>query len=104
MARYCLDSAVTFFGSTVRAALRETVKIQVGKETYFEPKYEVEQILEPDFYLPRPPSRKQRRFAVGEQLRAMLDSGTRDPHKVSGKPKLPKSLLVQLEERGIFVA
>jgi hypothetical protein len=48
------DTAVTWFGITIENALSERVKVQVGNETTFKPKYTLARLLDPRFRLPKP--------------------------------------------------
>jgi hypothetical protein len=54
LAAWMLDSAVTWFGITIENALNERVKVQVGTNTEFHPRYTLARLLHQDFRLPRP--------------------------------------------------
>lgn len=49
-----LDSAVTWFGITIENALNERVKVKMGSETHYNPKYTLTRLLHPMFKLPKP--------------------------------------------------
>lgn len=52
--KFSLNAAVTWFGITIENALNERVKVTVGKETHFNPRYTLTRLLHQDFRLPRP--------------------------------------------------
>lgn len=49
-----LDNAVTWFGITIENALAERVKVGMGDNIKYEPKYSLARLLLPEFKLPRP--------------------------------------------------
>lgn len=53
IAAWMLDSAVTWFGITIENALAERVKVTMGKEVHFNPKYTLARLLTPGFKLPK---------------------------------------------------
>ncbi len=61
LAAYSLDSAVVTLGTIVENALAERKEVQVGKHKESRPVYKLDEILDADFFLPRPPSRLQKR-------------------------------------------
>lgn len=54
LAAYCVDNAVRVFGVMVENALQEREKTGAGKDATWKQKYELAQLLEPSFTLPRP--------------------------------------------------
>lgn len=54
LAQWMFDTAVTWFGITIENALAERVKVVMGKETTFKPKYTLARLLNPAFRLPKP--------------------------------------------------
>lgn len=61
LAAYSLDSATVVFGTIVENALSEREKTGSGKNEEWRAKYTLDEILDADFFLPRPPSRLQKR-------------------------------------------
>lgn len=57
---YQFDRAVLLVGTVIENAAQELVESGMGKDKKMVPKYHMDQLLDPDFHLPRPPSRKQR--------------------------------------------
>lgn len=57
---YQFDKAVTLVGTVIENASQELVESGMGKSKRMVPKYSMEQLLDPDFHLPRPPSKQQR--------------------------------------------
>jgi hypothetical protein len=54
LAQWMFDSAVTWFGITIENALSERVKVTMGKEVTFKPKYTLARLLNERFRLPKP--------------------------------------------------
>lgn len=54
LAQWMFDTAVTWFGITIENALAERVKVVMGKEITYKPKYTLALLLSPGFYLPKP--------------------------------------------------
>ena len=77
LAAYCLDGAVVTLGTVIENALLERVESGEGATFTSAPKYTLEQLLDPAFTLPRPPSKRMQRQQVGAQLRAMLGKGAK---------------------------
>jgi hypothetical protein len=110
---YQFDNAVPYFMTVISNALLEREKTPSGARWGHPPlgaddksydtqaKYTLSQLLDVKFRLPRPPSERERRRQVGGALKAMLGGNSRQKPKAQGKPKLPLSLAVQLEARGI---
>ena len=67
---YQLDHAVNFLGLTVENAAQEMHKVGIGKDTSYEPVYRMDQLLDPEFRLPRPPTEKERQRAAIDSLKA----------------------------------
>lgn len=53
---YQFDNAVTWFGVTIENLLQERIKVGAGENERSEAKYELEDLLDPDFRVPRPKS------------------------------------------------
>jgi hypothetical protein len=49
-----LDSAVVWFGITIENALQERVKVKMGSEVHYNPKYSLARLLNAATKLPRP--------------------------------------------------
>lgn len=54
IAAWMLDSAVTWFGITIENALQERVKVGVGANIEYKPRYTLARLLDQDFKLPKP--------------------------------------------------
>lgn len=54
LAQWMFDEAVTWFGITIENALAERIKVQMGKDVQFKPKYTLIRLLNPAFRLPKP--------------------------------------------------
>lgn len=54
IAQWMFDTAVTWFGITIENALEERVKVNLGKEVQYKPKYTLARLLNPMFKLPKP--------------------------------------------------
>lgn len=54
LAAWMFDTAVTWLGHTIENALEERVKVTVGKQVEYRPKYSLAKLLHPSFRLPRP--------------------------------------------------
>lgn len=54
LAQWMFDEAVTWFGITIENALEERVKVTMGKEVEYKPKYTLARLLHPQFRLPKP--------------------------------------------------
>lgn len=61
LTRYLGDNAVTWFGITMENALKEEVPVGDPKKGRTRPKYTLEELLEDDFKLPRPPTKLEKR-------------------------------------------
>lgn len=59
-AAYQFDSAVTLVGGAIENAVQEMQEIGEGQHRRLVPKYSLEQLLDPDFRLPPPPSAKDK--------------------------------------------
>ena len=54
LTRFLLNKAVTYFGMTIENLLDETVEVGHGANKRTESKYELKELMHPDFKLPRP--------------------------------------------------
>lgn len=54
LAAWMLDSAVTWFGTTIENALAERVKVGMGANIEYKPRYSLARLLDPNFRLPKP--------------------------------------------------
>lgn len=54
LAAWMLDSAVTWFGITIENALQESVKVVMGSNIEYKPRYTLALLLNPAFKLPMP--------------------------------------------------
>lgn len=79
---YCLDNAVNFFGVTLENALQERNKVGTGANVEYEPRYQLSELLKPEFRLPR----QNEQSSAGAQLRAMAGLRGRGGVKIF-KPK-----------------
>lgn len=72
IAVYCLDKAVMWFGVTIENLLHERVEIGDGRDKRSEAKYELSDLLDPAFRVPRPlPKPKLRPAKSGTLTPAM---------------------------------
>lgn len=55
IAAWMLDTAVMWFGLTIENALQERVKVGMGANVEYRPKYTLARLLDERFRLPRPP-------------------------------------------------
>lgn len=71
--RYQFDNAVTYFGTVIENALAETKEVGAGKDKQRVPVYEggLEQLLDDDFRLPRPPTKLEKRRQGAANLLAL---------------------------------
>lgn len=69
-AAYQLDSAVTTLGLILENASQEMEEVGEGKNKRLLHKYEMAQLLDPDFKLPRPPTPEERDEAAVRGLAA----------------------------------
>jgi hypothetical protein len=53
IAAHCLDDCVLHFGLLVENTLGEREKVGMGKDEHWEAKYELNDLLDPDFRVPR---------------------------------------------------
>lgn len=51
---WCIDKTVIWFGITIENALAETREVGFGRDKRREAKYELDQLLDPAFRMPRP--------------------------------------------------
>lgn len=65
------DNAVTLVGNTIESALHEQVKVGGDKNARWEPKYRLDQLLDPDFRLPTPPTKEQREKEALEAFKGL---------------------------------
>ena len=70
-AAYQLDSAVTFVGNTIENASQEREKVGEGKDARYVPKYYMDQLLDPNFKLPRPETKEDRERASISMLKRL---------------------------------
>lgn len=70
---YCFDNAILYFCTVIESALTETKKIGIAPDIEYEAKYTIDQLLDNDFRLPRPPTAKEKRAqgAPGSGLKAL---------------------------------
>lgn len=54
LAAWMLDTAVTTFGIIIENALQERVKVTMGKDVQFKPRYTLARLLNPSYRLPKP--------------------------------------------------
>lgn len=54
------DNAVAYFGTIIEGALNEQVKTGSDEKPKWEPKYRLDQLLDPDFRLPAPPTEQEK--------------------------------------------
>jgi len=54
LAAYLLDACVVLFGMIIENALAERVQVGAKPNVEYKPKYQLEQLLDPSFKLPRP--------------------------------------------------
>ena len=73
-AAYQFDSAVALVGNAIEGASQEMQKIGGEKNAQHVPKYEMDQLLDPDFRLPRPKTKEDRERASLAMLRGMAGS------------------------------
>lgn len=67
-----LDNAVAFVGSVIESAAHETRNAGTDKQPKHEPKYQMDQLLDPAFKLPAPLTAKQREAQRKAALKAQL--------------------------------
>lgn len=80
IAAYCLDKCVLWFGITVENLLSEREETGDGKERHSEAKYELEELLDKDFRVPRePPKPKKAHAAKGMDGIAMMLALAKQP-------------------------
>jgi hypothetical protein len=95
-----LDNAIHFFVSVIKNAIEEREQVGDSKNVEWKAKYTFDQLLDDEFRLPRPLTYKQRRHAVGEQVKAMFGMAAPKRSKRKSKdgaprPMLPPSLVAQ---------
>lgn len=54
VAAWMFNTAVVWFGTTIENALAERVKVKMGTEVQYNPRYTLAKLLNPAFKLPRP--------------------------------------------------
>lgn len=69
------DNAVVLVGTGIENASQEMREVGSGKSKKMVPKYHMDELLDPDFKLPAPPTKEQRERAVIEGLFAMARRG-----------------------------
>jgi hypothetical protein len=57
---YQFDSAVTFLGTVIENAAQEQENHGTEKKPDWGPKHQMDELLDPEFRLPRPPTKKER--------------------------------------------
>lgn len=82
IAAYCVDKAVMWFGITVENLLSERVEVGSGKEKHSEAKYELDDLLDADFRVPRelPKPKKMRQREANTPspaMQAMLNTAVK---------------------------
>lgn len=70
-AAYQFDSAVTFLGRAIENYSQELIEVGPPKEKRLVPKYSMEQLLDPDFLLPRPKTDLEKQRDALAVLKAM---------------------------------
>ena len=73
-AAYQIDDAVVWFGVTVENALAERVNHGSAEKPDWRDKYTLEQLLEPDFRLPRPGQPLTGKQAAAQALSSYIDT------------------------------
>lgn len=68
---YGFDNAILWFCTTIENALNERKDVKVGKRTESRQVYQLEDLLDDDFRLPRPPSKLQKRQQGAMSLLAL---------------------------------
>ena len=76
------DNAVSMVGNAIEGALHEMQEVGGGKAKKMQPKYRIDELLEPDFRLPRPKTAKDRERDSIRMLRAMAKQGKRSNVKI----------------------
>ena len=74
------DNAVTLVGAVIEDAAQEQQEVGTQKEARWQAKYHMEQLLDDDFRLPRPPTLKERERSALQGLlgwAAMSGSGVK---------------------------
>jgi hypothetical protein len=66
LAAYCLDAAVTTFGTILENALAERVNVGDTRNPRYEARYQLSELLDADFHLPQP-DRPGKPIASGQQ-------------------------------------
>lgn len=67
---YCFDNAILYFCTVIEGALSETKTTGIAPDIEYEPKYTIDQLLDNDYRMERPPTAKEKRLRGG--LRAMV--------------------------------
>ena len=67
LAAYCLDAAVTTFGTIMENALAERVNVGDTRNPRYEAAYTLTQLLDPAFHLPQPAKSGQQPTASSQQ-------------------------------------
>lgn len=70
-AAYQLDQAVLLVGTALENAAQETHNVGGEKDPRYEPKYRMDELLDPDFRLPAPPTKEERERAGLKALKAL---------------------------------
>lgn len=72
VAAYCLDKTVMWFGVTIENLLAERSEIGEGKDKRWEAKYELSDLLDPAFRVPRAMPKPKKAAASGMDGLAMM--------------------------------
>lgn len=86
-AAFQLDSAVTLVGNAIEGASQEMQKIGGDKNARYVPKYNMEELMDPAFRLPRPPTKKDRERSSLATLRRLAGSKNSGVKVFKGKDK-----------------
>jgi hypothetical protein len=78
IAAYCLDKAVMWFGITLENLLGERNEIGEGKDKRWENKYELGDLLDPAFRVPKPMPKPKKQAAAGLGGLAMMMALAKD--------------------------
>ena len=78
------DNAASLVGVVIENALQETVQVGSKKEPKTERKYHMEQLLDPGFRLPPPPTKVERERAAASGFLAWAKRGVRGVKVIQG--------------------
>ena len=85
---YQVDRCVNVIGTVVSNAAQEFEKLGEGENTSYEPKYTMDQLLDPDYKLPRPKTAEDKERDSLQALKALARGGKRSGVKVfKAKPQ-----------------